>query len=544
MQAKAILFWAAVVLVLAHAVPAGAGDYAAHSAATTQAVAVVAAEPEFKDGLGSPRFRVFDDSHGKGHEKEDAVNHPDDWACFDERQPPELTELHSKLGILTTFFTQELGTFGDCPLAMACNYTHFAQNPVGLPTTADGHRITRLWADEIVANIEKTGRGLYVPGSLRFCNGEGWLTYWRRVLASLHYIQDNESEHHVDGNSVCDQRELIARFADTGSVFDFGEVFKCDQWLSDRLAQMLAPSWSQCEKTLACDGAVYGKDQFKCDTASMTTRVIAAACFDGIRAACMGLERLIRHHCNMKPGKSFICAGPEADNCSDCVAPDKCGHRYGYCEGEVCPSCDAATCPGQGGENFVFKAKKVSVPILEDAARAWARVCKEPLVCTPKECDLWCVKSKPASLGMVARGDCTGEGRDCTCVCSETVISDMRSPASCGERREPPDAGAGAPDAGPACPPEALPNGSCQWGSLFCKGNKGIAPCNPSSGEKCCPADMCNYAGACVMIKCPPGGGLDYNCKCGCTGAALDPCNQDRVLSCPGGTDAGISGSR
>ena len=92
--------------------------------------------------------------------------------------------------------------------------------------------------------------------------------------------------------------------------------------------------------------------------------------------ACMGLERTLRHHCDLpQEAKQMTCSGDPGDNGSSSGA-------RGYCEGEIHTG---------GGQDFLTGATSVSVLELHQAMSAWALVCKQPDVpCDVQQCATWC----------------------------------------------------------------------------------------------------------------------------------------------------------
>lgn len=459
MTSKKLSLVASALAPIACSATAFAGDYAAHAKATNEAIAEVKKMPEFAGGVaGSPDYPLMDGYIGNtdAELEQDFVNHPDQWACQETtfyEVPPRLQRILLDKGPNQFFMTRLLGSFGNCALAMACNYTHFVKNEADpdLLTADAAARITSDWAHEIIDyNVDLGINGPTRPYQeskpyswqqyrmgFGYCTAATWNVYWGRVLKSLHFVQDQQSEDHQIGNVHCAAWDFIPPLSAVGILFGVHQFGRCDSWLLDMWGMM---NESSCLKSLKCDGAVYSYDSKGCSSPSLTTKAIWQGCMNGgITAACMGLERLIYHHCNYGQHKSFECRMPQQDNCSA-------DHDFGYCEGEVCPECGKKDCPGQGGESFVLKAKEASIPKIIEAARAWADVCRKPTTCTPKECQSWCWKTLPTQDPEynAVFGDCvTKTDGSCECSCTLGGFREKRAPKSC----EAVAMDAGAPDA-------------------------------------------------------------------------------------------------
>ncbi|MEO6599368.1 MAG: choice-of-anchor C family protein [Polyangiaceae bacterium] len=312
-----------------------------------------------------------------------AVNAPDVWSCADEKQPPALTALNTQYSPNQVATLAPLGTA--LGAAMACNYNHFASNPT-IGTNADqAFSLTKDWASLIPTSIEKYG-----ATSDFACNQVTFTTYLERVANSLHYVQDEESEHHRVGNASCSlNSEVLPALMAISGLADLNTP--CYSWLNQSFAL---------RQLETCDDEVVNR--FAPGLLSVNASMLRAACYGGTPLACMGLERLLRHHCDLDGTKSIKCFGAADD------------HRRqtkdaAYCEGERFTA---------GGQDFVALASKASEAPFQQAMDAWAKVCKEPDdPCDPEQCETWCHRQYPQKQGYctakVAQADC---GRhDCKC---------------------------------------------------------------------------------------------------------------------------------
>jgi hypothetical protein len=250
---------------------------------------------------------------------------------------------------------------------MVCNYTHFASNPNADLMSFDAsaaESITLGWATSILQEITTP-----TQSASALCDQATWGTYWSRVLNAIHYVQDAVTEQHAVGNQNCGVADVIPSFTPVGGQLAFGSVAACDNYLSSQLDAAAAGD-------LACDSEV--------DTSPISAaKLIFGACVLGIAPACMGLERLIRHHCYSDPSRTVVCGGPPANHCSGGVVPAPVAacdpstwntevNPY-YCEGEICPGNANGS-----GQDFLSDATAASIPVMEKMAKAWAETCKEP----------------------------------------------------------------------------------------------------------------------------------------------------------------------
>ena len=415
---------------------ARAGDAEAHRHAGMNAA--VQLQPEFPQGVGAP---VVNCSPQQGRftidtslDRADIVNQPDVWYCNDG--PPKLVERNAQL--MGTFWIpptayKALDPFPSCKLAMACNYTHFASNPAFVGLNADdAEKLTLDWAHEILDGIDAA------PGGEWRCNTEGWTTYWNRVLAALHYAQDMEAEQHREGNSVCSPSETVP--TQVGMVPTFASRNLC--WGFVNQAMIDAGTGA-----LKCDNDVVGLS---------FAEAMRVLCRVGLSPACMGLERLIKHHCKYGAGRVVDCAGTEANHCA--------GQNPYYCEGELCPGQSSSGAQ----DDFLTRATDVSVRVMELMADNWKARCKEPDVpCDPVQCDTWCRHSTFST----PVGSCDATGGACACKClgpGETPRHDCGpftlqtttiGQGTVGESAPPPPNVCGAP-------PPQLPQGEYSAGTV------------------------------------------------------------------------------
>lgn len=365
--------------VLAEAPHARAGDPEAHHNALVRANKIVAAERDFQMGAGGPEFmfptdgyecRVSSPSTYCAYQSFEGqkVNEPDDWKCLDLRRPREM--LISNL----TYATGEslIASLPGVPatLAMACNYDHFVDNrrlPPSSTRDADSaEKTTWAWAQEIPDAIADSDIA-QVPGDGEVsiqtwakCDPATWKKYLGRVYNALHFAQDATCEHHAEGNLKCGPDALNPALA-TNPIYDFTALFSCTSWLANTLAGVEGD-----RPRYPCDEAVVKPSP----GAGLNTQMeILHWLCPGLSLACMGLERTLRHHCDLgdsaasaRPRKSIVCKGRQSDH-----DPNS---SQGYCEGE--PE------PGLGGEDFVARAAERSRLLLEKAGRAWANVCGAP----------------------------------------------------------------------------------------------------------------------------------------------------------------------
>jgi hypothetical protein len=397
---------------------ATAGDAPAHSAAMLKAAKSVAEQPEFASGVGGPEFQILepkvegikklasgvtnstDDDHcwscslksascPKSCALGAAVNAPDLWACDDAKQPPKLSYMNTQASPRQT---RAIGPFGDVPeVAMACNYTHFAFNtsPSGLDA-GDVQQIVLDWADEIPKAIETFGgSGAYA------CDKASFDEYLGRVANALHYAQDAASEHHQSGGIHCSTNDEMVPLIVAGSVLDLFEANYCRFWIKDELERV--------RETPICDAEVVTPK----NELSFQLKIANDLCDLGFPLACTGLERTLRHHCDLDGAKSINCQGPKTDHREIEPGANK---PNAYCEGERFPG---------GGQDFVTKAAAASEGLLEGAMQRWAEVCEPPDPCKLEACNEHCSRRKEHHFGYCVTDKPEIECEPLACKCAE-----------------------------------------------------------------------------------------------------------------------------
>ena len=508
-----------LVTFLAAATLARGGDKEAHTEATYQADAVVGREPQFANGIGGPlvdggaltagadgappsnlpRFLIpsppnvaecdygvpasmpagcvpatcsystttsYENSCGDVTDmgEGEAVNEPDYWACLDPREPPMMIAANAFLSPGQSAFASVLTLIpGASAAAMACNWNHFASNP-GLESDPNNDAssalsLTLAWADELPSSIE--------AGAGELCTIATWKKYLHRVDNALHFAQDATCEHHALGNVVCNDSSANPIFV-VDPLYDFSSN-TCLTWLLEASGKASGTSPS-----IPCDQAVVVSSTPPNVTLNTKMSGLLLGCTIGSSIACMGLERTLRHHCGdskVVPDvevKSIRCAGAENGH-TDSLAPGGT-----WCEGEPYRA---------GGQDFLQSAWTASQPILEQTAKRWATVCKEPDdPCDPAQCDTWCLRSAGAtqadagsSVAPLTQGYCLNDQPDPACVLHKCRCGTIDE---CGATGQPcciagprcTDPGTacsaatgkcGAPgDAGPACASAALTDAS------------------------------------------------------------------------------------
>lgn len=435
-----------------------AGDPEAHALAMIRAANKVAAEAAFALGVGAPKvngvvvegdFKIpTDDDTPCPYEPENeygegcayrtlngmAINEPDNWACNDPRQPETLRLLNSRMAPVQAWIATLAARVSE-KAAMACNWTHFTNNPIlprsGASDALATYELVSKWADEIPQSILDNG-----ATSEYRCDTATWEMYYARVANSLHFIQDMATEHHSVGNAACSASDPIPVFA-ASPLRDITEEDECTDWLVETELMMTGT-----HPAYLCDGAVV--DGVLPASVSLTWDMLQMdlLCNAGVRLACMGLERVFRHHCRLDTPKTIDCAGPMDDHSLN-----------SYCEGETYSG---------GGENFITNAKDASVPLLRAAAQRWADVCKQPDdPCIPDQCQKWWYRSTGATTGHCCDdGQCSVE--QCGCPDGEE---------SCG-------------------------SGCCQIGECF----SGVCGC--PEGQDLCGLSGCCNIGECVEGLC------------------------------------------
>lgn len=470
---------------------ARAGDPPAHASAMIQAARNVEMKPEYKAGAGAPKVNGVahagqfliptagniacalepEKSYGDGCSYSSlnalAVNEPDSWKCYDGRQPQKINMLNYSLSpsqsALATLLAARISE-----TAMVCNYTHFTTNPRAPAATGSvsATAITLEWANELTTSIEQNGATVDAS-----CNVATWEKYYTHVANAVHYVQDQQSEHHAEGNLLCSSDdEIIPSFGST--PYSFARSNECHGWLA-----AVAVTGSGNDPVYFCDAAVMdGTFSQKSGGGISRTNVgfnanmlkVSVMCAGGLTTACMGLERTLRHHCKLDTPKSLYCSGPGSDHKgpSNYSKGEDLATQITYCEGEI---------ESGGGQEFIPAAVKASEPYIEDAAKKWGVVCKEPDdPCDSEQCGSWCKRSvAPSTSGMgypdgtKSSGFCVNDdpakGEDCVlhkCMCTFD--------ASCG--------GVGQP---------CCTKGTQCEGALECGLSTGR--CRPKGADRCAP---------------------------------------------------------
>lgn len=474
---------ALLVAILVAPWPALAGDPTAHTGAMVQAAQVVIRETEFSSGVGARQIDhrptpedpipfaiplnfselrcdydpsrafngscAFQDDNGKG------INRPDFWTCDDSTQPPVLSTLNIALGPWQSAVAP----------AEACNYNHFVDNPAlgDLYTAPRAGNTVLTWAYDITSSITSDTCDWT-------CNDEDWHTYYQRVANALHYVQDATTEHHAQGNVVCTPSTPAITF---NQFVRFKDIKTCAGFLNNTLRQAVtnAPD-IVCDQEVVDPGVVL--------TYSTNVIKLKFLCANGSPFACMGLERLLRHHCNLADtAKSIVCTGPADDHLLST-------NRLQYCEGELYNH--------GGGQDFLGAATAASVPILENAMRNWATACKQPDdPCDQAQCETWCKRKTPPDPIDLSNlpDDGTLPPATCTMRAQETGYCVNDAPAAdckwhtcqcdlvtaCGHRGSPCCPGAVCSDSGTECSP---------WTNrCVAMGCAGACPQMPPDPESC-----------------------------------------------------------
>jgi len=376
--AAALLLWPVIAI---------AGDPQAHTAAMLHAAQQLAGEDEFANGVGGPTsgtrpglFQIFKGTSGEDmcpltcNTSEDkdcprsevngrAINAPDDWGCLSSEQSPTMIGLNARLApkqaVAATVGLKLLSS----QLAMACNYSHFKANPALLSAYSAPKvgETTYEWARKIVDGIR--------DGCESICGTAEFETYYRRVVNAIHYFQDMESEHHAVGNVACDENSGLG--FPPGGILEFLSVNACQDFIVSSINGMTGT-----DPEIHCDMSVVDKPETPGAAISLNGDMInlRIACNGNFSLACMGMERVFRHHCKFPDvQKSIDCSGPRGDHSA-------CSERY--CEGEI---------NSGGGQDFLSAATNVSVAVLREALEYWASVCTEPDdPCDTDQCTQWC----------------------------------------------------------------------------------------------------------------------------------------------------------
>lgn len=425
-----------LTLVSLLAAPAHAGDPTAHAGAMIKAANIVGLSEEFRNGVGAPLLNgipqvgeFFIRTDGRDDCPYDSetsfgngcayislnglsINEPDDWGCFDDRQPQKMSAANAWVAPVSSTVATALKRVGIHQVAMVCNWNHFGSNPaLSSPYNRDAnaaHELVMEWAEAIPTHLETHGASNGVA-----CDTKTWEKYYARIGNALHYTQDQASEHHAEGNLVCNNTGFPLPLM-TNPLYRFSDNRRCLRWLGETVTAITREG-----SDYTCDDQVVkalanGATRRELNT-TMTLIALACGVYDGfvshVPVACMGLERTLRHHCHLERPKSIECAGPPSDNQN---ATDE----YQYCEGELYAR--------HGGEDFIAKAVDASVPVIEKAARRWAEVCKQPDdPCDPTQCTDWCHRSGGRFLdGKALTGYCVNPGEgDARCVLHECLCS-------------------------------------------------------------------------------------------------------------------------
>lgn len=353
--------WLLSGALLCQTMDAQGGDPEAHANAIYRANDAVAANPAFAHGVGAPEF-TFPPHHAECNQvpshcasetrEGQKINEPDDWSCLDFRQPRSmlLANLEGAFGqsLLANLFAKA----GVSAAAMACNYSHFVNNSRLPPSDARDadSALNATWASaEDVLDAIRAERFDEAR-----CDAQTWRRYLERIYNALHFAQDATCEHHALGNVRCSFTSMNPLFS-RNPILSFTEARSCGSWIAETLSKV--------GTSYPCDASVVEANAP--EVLNNDSATLFRMCNVGSSLACMGLERVLRHHCDLgdeQHRKTIVCEGEQRNH-------DPASKR-GYCEGE--PSASA------GGEDFVAKAAEQSRLLLEKAGHAWAVVCGNP----------------------------------------------------------------------------------------------------------------------------------------------------------------------
>ncbi len=444
----------AFVCVTAAAARAGdTGVRPAHESATL--VVTSQAMASFPNGVGgsshpalvSPPFF----SYGN-----DGVAAPDDWPCWDFGDSQMPRTLSARNLALVSNLASGLAKLKGGGANMVCNWTHFSSNPL-----FDGHdansseALVRQWADAVVGDIADPTRR-YQTG--HFCDATTFSAYVYRENAANHFLEDNVTLFHKFGNEMCSPQ-----FA-AGSQ----PAKSCRDWIRQELA-------------LQAQGVIFCDDEIANNVPTLQqlcSGVVVSNLSQGLAmAACAGIERLVRHHCNLNYA-ALQCHGPGSE------AP---GHTY--CEGERNP--DAT------GNDWMAAAEASVQTTVANAIANWATTCKQPdAPCTLAACQQWCersvdnVSASDVAGGVSAQGYCVRSTNDqaCTaphCVCGLEDVNVPEDFNGCGSAGK------------PCCKVQlqGLSPDGCS-GETVCEKTEGVCKACGGQGQPCC-SDGCAPGLAC-----------------------------------------------
>ncbi len=495
---------------VAFAFPALAGDPPAHQEAARRASVQVA--QAFAQGVGTPEVNIDLNALCNGEIESCPINAPDLWGCEDSRQPAAITQANDQvLGPITAAMANELNLATPMfagqawPVAMTCNYNHFVQSP-GLPANAQLSFAQQAMIDAARAQFTFP----ISSGNLSLCTQGHFDAYWILALGAAHYAQDSAAEQHAIGNRWCSasgtldpgaavgwipkliRAGVVAGLGTTGRVIDDS----CGDFILSAIAS------AAINGALSCDAAV----------APGSIATLSAACVSNlVPAACMGLERTLRHHCDWQDGRAapraVHCQGALDPSCNvlgaNCTAPGS----HTYCEGEMCT--------GGSGSDFLGDAVNATVPLLTQMANEWANACGCGATGEPCAAGQTCLSCGGADSCQATGNSCCGNqfcanGQECcgaggslSCVtagscCGDKVCGSSEICLDC----EPPDGGtdggtdAGSPDAGNGCV-TAIDAGTVDGGPVQRQGNcveQGTQCCD----DNVCPLGCCSTYGTCA----------------------------------------------
>jgi hypothetical protein len=430
---------------------------------------VLSPEGDLANGVGAPlvngalssapgRFQVADDPSTPCPAILDAtkmgfigaaVNEPDAWACADSHQPPALSSINVQLLPGHILNSQLLARLGCNDYAMVCNYSHFAHNAASslIVNASEAADITRSFRAQIVKDIQDPAAR---ASTGHHCDEVTWKEYQRRVFNTLHFLQDATSEHHANGNMHCTPASWLPGLQ-LGNQFRFSRVAQCQKWLA---ATSIAVN-----RTISCDSEL--GTLFK---PSLAFSTLIAGCIAQVGGACMGLERLLYHHCNLT-NKTLSCTGPRSDHCN--------GYSE-YCEGELCSG---------GGEDYRGLAAQASVAEIDEAFHDWASVCKEPDdPCDPNQCQTSCERSTTLlDPSLTAVGYCVNESSlDDACTLHQCRCAvDDGSGSSCGGPGQPCCKNGSGCTGGQCDPRRNFCSVACGTAGAVCCEAPGVLPCGP-----------------------------------------------------------------
>ena len=482
------LFGLALSAAFAFALPARAGDDAAHAQAGTDGLdKVIAAnnggDPNFcqaefptKSAIGQPCPFKVDRAWG------DAVRGPDLWACWEpgdpeglgnyRKIPPKFNQMNWDIGGSQLFVSE-----------LACNWTHFSANGQiswgsRQINAAWAQEVTEEWTDVMVEHIQSTQRYRYQE----FCDADTFQMFSQRALNSVHFPHDAACKHHDNGNNFC---------APGTSFGGWGKM--CADWIKKKTNDFLYGAWvadSVCHKpaTVCLPDPVLRAD-IKLRTAPALIDLAEERVFGGVlfrrkrfeptfnvkmhqpcvtgggAVACAGYERTIRHHAELNwTGRDYV--GAETDP------------LYGEC-GIDNVSSSGGTYPTTGTNlvNTMF-SKHV---------QTWKDTCTPPLTpCDETACWDWCERSThmtwDQSFTKQPFGACTSEPKDsttckankCSCAISQ---KNLNYDDVCGRAGD------------PACPKKTLLP-ACAAGLSVNPATGRCEACG-KSGQVCCAKDAC-----------------------------------------------------